>query len=340
MGEIESVLVPKQAQTAASPEDFVGLCDSQIVLNRAVLEAISDAVIVMSPDGLITKVNPAAISLIGLERQTAIGHQALGFITDAHGKSWAKRICLRLENGELTKMRAYLRRVSGELIPIELSVRNAYLNGSLVWRVMILNDISERVKQQRRSNSLSDSLTGLYNRRWLYRAFGSYVGRAEREAKDLCALLIDLDWFKEVNDQIGYQAGDEVLKSVAETLRTNLRAEDAVVRLGGDEFFVVMVMDQFEAMATATRLLEAIKAVSIPNRTHQEEIKITASIGICCLGVFCLKRFDRNRPWLLVGEAERRTELAKRRVKKSGGKNAVLLLSSAFLPMTEAYSCH
>ena len=87
---------------------------------------------------------------------------------------------------------------------------------------------------------MTDPLTGLYNSRWLRDAGERDIARAARDGKPLSLLLVDLDHFKAVNDSSGHAVGDVVLQRVAAQLRTTVRGADAVVRLGGEEFVVLL----------------------------------------------------------------------------------------------------
>jgi diguanylate cyclase (GGDEF)-like protein/PAS domain S-box-containing protein len=88
--------------------------------------------------------------------------------------------------------------------------------------------------------AVRDSLTGLYNRRYLDETLDREVARARREGHPLSVVMIDVDHFKNLNDSYGHQAGDEVLKALGELLRQNSRAEDVACRYGGEEFLVLL----------------------------------------------------------------------------------------------------
>ena len=127
--------------------------------------------------------------------------------------------------------------------------------------------------------SHSDSVTGLPNRASLLQDLGRAVGRARSQESKIAVLLLDLDRFKIVNDSLGHDMGDRLLKVVAERLRDNLRDADVAARLGGDEFAVLLegVHSENEAVTTAQRLLEALTP---PARLSDYEIASTGSIGV------------------------------------------------------------
>ena len=127
--------------------------------------------------------------------------------------------------------------------------------------------------------SQSDPVTGLPNRASLLQFLGRAVSRARSQDAKVAVLLLDLDRFKIVNDSLGHDMGDRLLKVVADRLRENLRDVDIVARLGGDEFAILLegVSSDDEAVATAQRLLEALTP---PARLNDYEIASTGSIGV------------------------------------------------------------
>jgi diguanylate cyclase (GGDEF)-like protein len=127
--------------------------------------------------------------------------------------------------------------------------------------------------------AMTDPLTGLYNSRWLRDTGERDIARAARDGKPLSLLLVDLDHFKTVNDSSGHAIGDIVLQRVATQLRTTVRGADAVVRLGGEEFVVLLhecSSDGAAAVAEVVRL--AVRDVAMPDGCALEGL--TASIGI------------------------------------------------------------
>jgi diguanylate cyclase (GGDEF)-like protein len=127
--------------------------------------------------------------------------------------------------------------------------------------------------------AMTDPLTGLYNSRWLRDAGERDIARAARDSHPLSLLLVDLDHFKAVNDSSGHAIGDVVLQRVAAQLRTTVRGSDAVVRLGGEEFVVLLHECSSEgAWVAAEAVRAAVRDVVMPDGCSLEGL--TASIGI------------------------------------------------------------
>jgi diguanylate cyclase (GGDEF)-like protein len=122
--------------------------------------------------------------------------------------------------------------------------------------------------------ALKDSLTGLWNRRYLDTRIAEEVARAHRAQSSLSVFGVDLDGFKQVNDRHGHEAGDRVLARVAERLLGSVRPTDVVARLGGDEFVVLLVgTSGTDALALAQRIVANLE------RTDEHGL-VTASIGV------------------------------------------------------------
>lgn len=130
------------------------------------------------------------------------------------------------------------------------------------------------------SMALTDSLTGLYNRRYLEVHLEKLIDKNQESRKSLAVVMIDIDHFKAVNDTHGHNVGDEILKTFAERLKDKLRSFDLVARLGGEEF-VAILPDVSEARAhmVAERLRRAIGEVPFPCAVEGGALSITASLG-------------------------------------------------------------
>lgn len=125
-----------------------------------------------------------------------------------------------------------------------------------------------------------DDLTGLPNRAFLKERLAKILDQARRNNRKVTVAYIDLDNFKDINDGRGHAAGDEVLKEIATRMANSVRASDMVVRLGGDEFLVVLVHQSSHDAGILRRLRELQKAITRPIRAEDGEIAVTSSIGV------------------------------------------------------------
>jgi two-component system cell cycle response regulator len=129
--------------------------------------------------------------------------------------------------------------------------------------------------------AITDQLTGLHNRRYMSRHLDNLISSAAQSGKALAFLILDIDYFKAVNDGYGHDIGDEVLKEFASRISANVRGIDLACRYGGEEFVVVMPdTDVTLAIAIAERLRKSIEANPIPISRPPGKLNITISIGI------------------------------------------------------------
>lgn len=139
----------------------------------------------------------------------------------------------------------------------------------------------EELRDQLREQADRDWLTGLRNRRWLARELPSIIGAARRGSDSVAVALVDLDHFKSVNDRFGHDAGDRVLRVVADLLTKSVRASDIVVRSGGEEFVVVMpATSREEALGCCERLRRALRERPWPELDG--DLSLTLSAGVVC----------------------------------------------------------
>jgi len=149
--------------------------------------------------------------------------------------------------------------------------------------VVALTDVTELARTRRELERLAthDLATELPNRQFINQHLPHALARVARQGSDLAVLLIDLDHFKEVNDRLGHQAGDRLLRAVARRLRRVCRSNDLVARIGGDEFVVVMddLGDRRHAALLADKLLAAFRE---PVRIAERDVQVELSIGVSC----------------------------------------------------------
>jgi len=127
-----------------------------------------------------------------------------------------------------------------------------------------------------------DALTGVNNRSTFDNVMNREINLALRQKHDFSMLVIDIDFFKKVNDTYGHSAGDAVLKEVAETIQSNLRTSDLVFRYGGEEFVTILNdADCDTAYVTANRILESIRDVKV--NYQGQTLSVSVSIGLACL---------------------------------------------------------
>ena len=155
----------------------------------------------------------------------------------------------------------------------------------MVWKLVSrLQESQEQLKQI----SITDELTGLRNRRYIMERLEDEFQRARRSGKPMGLIMLDLDYFKQINDMHGHQFGDLVLKAVASRMRSSIREYDLLGRVGGEEFFIVSPEAEVEeTIGIAERIRELIRGEAISDGKREVNITISA-------GVTMLKAHDRD----------------------------------------------
>ncbi|WP_019023972.1 MULTISPECIES: GGDEF domain-containing protein [unclassified Thioalkalivibrio] len=169
--------------------------------------------------------------------------------------------------------------------------------------------------------SITDPLTGLFNRRHMNRRLDEEAARARRYGQALSVVMLDIDQFKGINDRLGHLAGDYILESIAQRLRQNLRRVDLAARFGGEEFVVITPhTDQDAAMQLAEKLRTEIAQTPIILKGHEhvppcapDELYVTVSVGVASLDI---EPDSRDNADFLIQRADDALYRA-----KAGGRN-------------------
>jgi diguanylate cyclase (GGDEF)-like protein len=141
-----------------------------------------------------------------------------------------------------------------------------------------LGEIRE-LQEQLQNQAMRDSITGVFNRRYLEVTLSREISHAKRKAYPLSIIMLDVDFFKNVNDTFGHKAGDDVIIAIGNLLQSQTRESDCVSRYGGDEFVLVMPeMSEEHAFQRAELWRNAIKAKEF--QSGENKVKVTVSLGI------------------------------------------------------------
>lgn len=256
------------------------------VARDMVIESMSDSMIVLDVHDQVVDVNPAARNFLGMDALQIIGKPIkeifpqwcnLLNLTESQ-LSAENEICV----GDAENERFYDVRVSS------LKIRHKAQGG----RVVILRDITLRKQAETKlkqlqekfyEQSIHDPLTGLYNRRFLNEALEREISRAKRSRHPVSIAILDIDYFKEVNDTYGHEAGDVALIHLAGILSKLTRAGDFVFRYGGEEFLIMLpATSHAAAHQFAERCRQHIEGAILEYAGQQ--IKLTVSIGISTFG--------------------------------------------------------
>lgn len=261
---------------------------------RLLLDSTNDGILGLDREGVATFANPAAARMLGYDVHELCGAEIPRLLRGlppvpergsdgAHTPEPVPEVLIA------TTRDGHPRHLVGEILcrrdgtgfSAELWCNPVLHRGELIGSVITFRDIGERLEQERRIRHLAfhDALTGLPNRNRLMERLERELSRLRGESHRFALLLIDLDHFKDVNDSLGHAAGDELLQVTAARLRGEVRAEDEVARMGGDELAVIETrVGRVECVLGLARRLLA--SLSRPMTIRGREVAVSASIGV------------------------------------------------------------
>ncbi len=256
---------------------------------RSVVNAAYDAIITIDQAHNITLFNRAAENLFGYDASEVLGKPLVNLLPEAYRANHPSHIHQFARSPVHSRQmdernRIYGQHRDGSLLPVEIAISKINVDGLLEFTAVI-RDISDRVRLMDllQKEAGTDELTGLPNRR----EFLDVVENVLRTDDRLSMLMLDIDYFKKVNDTYGHDAGDEVLRVLAKVGTAASRNMDVFARWGGEEFVVAMPGTEMEqARARAEMLRTTIEKQEFPNNwSAGKAIPFTVSIGVGDAGV-------------------------------------------------------
>ncbi len=254
---------------------------------QVTLDSIGDAVMSSDISNKVTYLNAVAETLTGWSRHDATGHsveEVFRIVDAATRQPLPNPMALAIRGNEPVSLKpnCLLIRRNGVEAEIEDSAAPIHdRRGVVTGAVMVFHDVSTTRALSLKMSYLAhhDSLTELPNRAVLSDRFALALALAQRHTHQVALLFLDLDHFKNINDSLGHDVGDRLLRSVATRLRGCVRNSDTVSRLGGDEF-VILLSELTNAEDAAVCAEKALLALSAPHYVDQHCLQVTASIGI------------------------------------------------------------
>ncbi len=280
---------------------------NELRLKEQILDSATDSILLREPEGKIVYANEIAYTSHGYSRDEFIGMNIQQLLTYDETRLFAKRERDNDEQGTITFESTHVCK-DGSLMPVEVKSSQIMSDNKLFY-LAVIRDITQRKQMEEYIRQLAyyDALTGLPNRTLFNDRFVLAQEHAARYQHMLAVMVMDLDNFKNVNDSLGHEAGDCLLKEVASRLVNSVRRVDTVSRMGGDEFVLLLpeMLKEANDHIIVERLVEAFKQ---PFAIKGNEIFITFSMGIA---LFPLDGKDMDA---LV----RKADIAMYQVKKKG----------------------
>lgn len=284
------ILTPLDPEDNNGPAVMVALTNitdikeahDKLKISDTVYKAIGEAIMVADASNQIIAINPAFTRLTGYTESDAIGKPTSMLKSGRHDSRFYSQMWQMLEKTGRWQGEIWNRRKSGEIYLEWLVISTVFdEQGTVLQRVAMFSDITEKKKAEQTiwQQANFDSLTGLPNRRMLRDRLEHELRRFQRSTLPLAILFIDLDHFKEVNDTLGHNTGDILLKEAASRLSQCVRQSDSVARLGGDEFTIVL--SELEDVNAVSRIAhQLLLRIAEPFQLGPERVYISASIGV------------------------------------------------------------
>jgi len=229
------------------------LNDSEIL--RELVKNLKEGIYITNEQGGFVDANQALLDILGVSSVEELRRHRVTDFTDAEIRAWQKRIFER--DGYIREFELKIRRADGDIrtvLDTAYSLEDPQSGETFYHGILVDITAHKELENQLREQSIRDPLTGCFNRRYL----SMFEVASETLPGSWGCILIDIDHFKQYNDRHGHQAGDEVLVKLARFLMRQVRAEEAVIRLGGDEFLVLLGhADEQHSETAAKRIVAA-----------------------------------------------------------------------------------
>lgn len=253
-------------------------------LRQFSLDHTNEQVYWLDIDARVIDVNQTAYQKLGYTREELLRCKVMDVDPSFPADKWAAHWQQLKENGSL-RFESTHQTKAGKTYPVEISV-NYFEYDHMGYACAVVRDITERKQLENtlKFQAQTDFLTGVSSRGYFMEQAELELNRALRYSNPVSVLMMDIDFFKQINDTYGHRAGDNVLKELAEACRQTLREVDIIGRIGGEEFAILLPETETEVAAkVAERLREVLAMAKVPLEAGGQAIHFTVSIGLTSL---------------------------------------------------------
>ena len=283
-------------------QDYINIVNQNVIISSTNIQ------------GVITEVSEAFCEISGYKKDELIGksHNIVrhpNTPTSFYKEMWNTLLSKKEWRGEIKNLAK-----NGDIYWTYAIITPIFKNNQIIGFTSIKSDITN--KKHIEELSITDELTKIYNRRFFNIKIEEEINRAKRDKKELCLIILDIDFFKQYNDTYGHQEGDIVLKSVANVLKNKTnRADDFAFRVGGEEFVIITHIEKNKVLNYANSIKDDIENLKIEHSGNKVSKYVTIS-----LGVVCKNAIEINSSEELYKQADINLYEAKR-----GGRNCVVI---------------
>jgi diguanylate cyclase (GGDEF)-like protein/PAS domain S-box-containing protein len=271
--------IQRRVEVAAAQQELLRRSEARF---RPLVQSSADIITVVNADYVITYTSPAIERIAGVKAEDVVGQRVGGFVAEGDREAFEAFLdASKRRPGEIITEELEFT-LADQPRTLELVCTNRLADPDVNGLVLNIRDVTERkqLEQQLRFQAFHDALTGLANGK----LFGERLEQAlERTTKSgrgqVSVIFMDLDRFKDVNDELGHQAGDELLSEVGARLSASIRSSDTAARLGGDEFAILI--DDVNGASKASDVADRVfSSMALPFVVGGREVKVSASIGV------------------------------------------------------------
>jgi diguanylate cyclase (GGDEF)-like protein/PAS domain S-box-containing protein len=245
------------------------------------VDTAPEGIAITDPQGKVMRVNAEFVHMFGYGADEAVGQPIDDLVAPSAREQEARTMTASAGQGETNSLETVRRRRDGTLVDVSIIAAPIMIAGKLEAVYAIYRDITERKHLEHKLEEMAthDFLTGLPNRVLLLDRFTIAAALARRNKSRLAVMSLDLDKFKTINDTLGHDAGDQVLKAIGVRLTRIVRASDTFARVGGDEFISVMLGTSHieDATIMTQKILDSFRE---PVSVGEHQLRLSTSIGI------------------------------------------------------------